>query len=74
MLGELADLAGEELAELDQVGAVALDGVVAEVLFEAQIVEELPNQWAEVLFLRMWILSVRCAVLIGTGWMRKCKP
>ena len=49
-LASLADLAGQELAELDQVGAVALDGVVAEVLLELEVVEKLLDEGSEVFF------------------------
>ena len=40
----LADFAGEELAELNQVSTVALDGVVAECFSSLQVVEELLDQ------------------------------
>jgi len=40
----VADQAGEELPELDEIGAVALDGVIAEVSLELEVVEELLDQ------------------------------
>ena len=40
----LADFTGEELAELNQVRTVALDGVIAEVFLELQIVEKLAER------------------------------
>jgi hypothetical protein len=43
------DLSSQELAELDQVGAVALDRVIAEVSLELQVVEKLLDQRGEVL-------------------------
>ena len=46
----LTDLAGQELAELDQVGTIALDGVVAEVFLELQVVEKLLDEGCEDFF------------------------
>jgi hypothetical protein len=45
----LPDLAGQELPELNQVGAVALDGVVGEMLLEPQVVQELLDERREAL-------------------------
>ena len=46
----MTDLAGQELAELDQVCTIALDGVVAEVFLELKIVEKLLNEGCEDFF------------------------
>ena len=61
----MADLAGEELAKLDQVSAVALDGVVAEMLFKPQVVEELSDQRRELLgeWCREWGGQLRCSYI-----------
>lgn len=47
-----ADLATEELGKLRQVGAIALDGVVAEMLLELEILEKLPDKRREILLNR----------------------
>ncbi len=49
-LAAVADFAGQELGELNQVRAIALDRVVAEVLLELEVIEKLANQGGEVLF------------------------
>src|SRR4029078_2254909 len=85
--GELSNLAGKELAELDQVCAVALHRVIGEMLFVAQVIQELSNQRAEVLFLRngfcrsgggahRYRLEAKCKPLLfatgrRSGWPRR---
>src|SRR5207302_339945 len=59
-----SDLAAEELAKLDQVSAVAFDRIVAEMLLQSQIVQELSDQRGEVFFVRGRLLRdgrLRCS-------------
>ena len=61
-LAAAADFTAQELGELNQVGPIALDRVVAEVFLELEIVEKLANQWGEVFYLD------HCAVGRSSGY------